>query len=95
MLAWWRTGMTAIAVALAVGRILPELAPDAHRWPFALLGVAFAVYGIALFAFGSRSRPSARSEFGSQGTTNDRLIAALAIGGLLLGVCTLVVVLLP
>jgi putative membrane protein len=27
-LAWWRTGLTALAVGLAIGRVLPELAAD-------------------------------------------------------------------
>jgi putative membrane protein len=51
-LAWGRTGLTAFAVALGVGRILPELNPDATEWPYVVLGIAFAVYGIALLAYG-------------------------------------------
>ena len=54
LLAWWRTGLTALAVALGVGRLLPELAPHETRWPFVAIGVAFAVYGIALFLYGTR-----------------------------------------
>src|SRR4029077_19976442 len=37
LLAWWRTGMAALAVALAVGRLLPVLAPNATRWPYVVL----------------------------------------------------------
>jgi putative membrane protein len=32
-LAWWRTGLTALAVALGVGRVVPELSKSAARWP--------------------------------------------------------------
>ncbi len=30
-LAWWRTGLTALAVALAIGRVVPELNGSAVR----------------------------------------------------------------
>ena len=33
-LAWWRTGLTALAVALGVGRVVPELNRSAVRWPY-------------------------------------------------------------
>jgi putative membrane protein len=56
-LAWWRTGLTAIAVGIGVGRILPALDSDADELPFVLLGCAFAVYGIALFAVGIARGP--------------------------------------
>jgi uncharacterized membrane protein YidH (DUF202 family) len=56
-LAWWRTGFTVLAVALAVGRVVPELADSEHKWPYATLGLAYAVYGIALIVYGTaRSR---------------------------------------
>jgi inner membrane protein YidH len=52
-LAWWRTGLTSLAVALAVGRIVPELA-GGDAWPYATLGAGYAVLGIVLIAYGSR-----------------------------------------
>ncbi|MGZ5314068.1 MAG: DUF202 domain-containing protein, partial [Solirubrobacterales bacterium] len=30
-LAWWRTGLTALAVAVGIGRVIPELDPSATR----------------------------------------------------------------
>lgn len=90
LLAWWRTGLTSIAVALGVGRLLPELAPHATRWPFAVLGVAFSLYGIALFVFGTRRmgvfgpRPGTGSE--------DRLLLVLMGVGAVLGMGTLIVI---
>jgi inner membrane protein YidH len=51
-LAWWRTGLTALAVALAVGRVLPELAADLEAWPYVALGAAFALYGVLLIWYG-------------------------------------------
>ena len=56
-LAWWRTGLTALAVALAVGRLVPEIGKGHTQWPYTVVGVAFALYGIALIAYGNvRSR---------------------------------------
>lgn len=55
-LAWWRTGLTALAVALGVGRVVPGLDENATRWPYELVGVFFALYGVAVIAYGSRRR---------------------------------------
>ena len=55
-LAWWRTGLTALAVALGVGRVVPGLDENATRWPYELAGVFFALYGVAVIAYGSRRR---------------------------------------
>ena len=52
-LAWWRTGLAALAVALAVGRVVPELADNSSQWPYTVIGVGFAVYGIALIGYGT------------------------------------------
>src|SRR6201997_2271135 len=49
-LAWWRTGMTALAVGLGAGKLVPELSHGA-AWPFELVGTAFGLVGIALMAY--------------------------------------------
>jgi inner membrane protein YidH len=53
MLAWWRTALAALAVALAVGRFLPEIAAVNHTWPYVALGLGFAAYAAGLFVFGA------------------------------------------
>lgn len=55
-LAWWRTGMTALAVALGVGRVVPELSGTAATWPYVIAGVGFALWGICAIAFGTAER---------------------------------------
>ena len=55
-LAWWRTGLTALAVALGVGRVVPGLDHDSAVWPYELVGVLFALYGVAVIAYGSSRR---------------------------------------
>jgi uncharacterized membrane protein YidH (DUF202 family) len=55
-LAWWRTGLAALAVAIGVGRVVPELSGSGARWPYALAGVGFALWGIAAIAYGTTNR---------------------------------------
>ena len=52
-LAWWRTGLAALAVSIGVGRLVPALDHSTVEWPYTLLGVAFAFYGIALIWYGN------------------------------------------
>lgn len=51
-LAWWRTGIGASAVAIGVGRIVPELTHGA-RWPFRVLGVAYGIIAVAVLVLGA------------------------------------------
>jgi putative membrane protein len=61
-LAWWRTALTSIAVAVGVGRVVPELSGTSTEWPYLAVGIGFAVYSLALFAYGSvRSRKVERA----------------------------------
>jgi putative membrane protein len=94
LLAWWRTGLTALAVALGVGRLLPEVAHDGTRWPFVVIGVAFALYGIALFLYGTR-RSGERDEslLGGPGGAPDPALTALTVAGVLLGIASAVLIL--
>jgi putative membrane protein len=55
-LAWWRTGLTALAVALGVGRVVPELSDHGTRWPYVIAGVGFALWGIFAIAYGTANR---------------------------------------
>jgi uncharacterized membrane protein YidH (DUF202 family) len=66
-LAWWRTGLAAIAVALGVGRVVPELDKSATRWPYVVAGVGFALWGILAIAYGSAHgrQPEGRSPRGA------------------------------
>lgn len=52
-LAWWRTGIAASALAIGIGRFLPE-ATHGARWPFRLLGIAYALLAVAILLVGAR-----------------------------------------
>jgi len=94
-LAWWRTGLTALAVALAVGRIIPELDRGLARWPYNLTGACFSFYGIAVIAYGSR-RHSVMERAMDEGRFPDAARfphAALVASGVVLGLLTVVLIL--
>ncbi len=94
-LAWWRTGLTALAVALAVGRVIPGLDHNAAQWPFAFVGVCFALYGIATIAYGSNRRAAVERALteGSFPEPPRYAHAALAVGGVVLGLLTVILIL--
>lgn len=95
-LAWWRTGLTALAVALGIGRVVPELNRSAVRWPYVVAGVGFALWGILAIAYGNR-RSSEVERVLAAGRFPDPpglARAALATGGVALGLLTAVLILL-
>jgi putative membrane protein len=92
-LAWWRTGLTAFAVSLGAGKLVPALT-DETRWPYVVVGVGFALLGVAFVAYGFRrqwlvERAVARGEYARP---DERLLAWLTGIGILLGLMLLVIV---
>jgi putative membrane protein len=94
-LAWWRSGLTALAVSFGAGRIVPELTGGA-TWPYALLGAGFGVLGLAfiLFAFTRQRRVEEALRTGGYAAFGERAALAFTVAGLLLGVGTILIVVL-
>jgi putative membrane protein len=92
-LAWWRTGLTTLAVAIGAGKIVPELT-GAARWPAALLGAAYALAGVAFVVLGQRRfvHVEAALDHGEFVTLSRRQSSLLAAAGAVLAVATLVFV---
>ncbi len=69
---------------------MPELQHSETQWPFVVVGVAFAIYGIAMIAYGSvRERYLAADlERGRHRLSESSLDVALAAFGVVLGVAT-------
>jgi putative membrane protein len=93
-LAWWRTGLTAFAVALGAGKLVPALT-DVRHWPYEVLGAGFALLGLIFIAYASArhreiERAVSRGEFVQP---DKRLMGALAVIGFALGALLLVLVL--
>ena len=94
-LAWWRTGLAALAVAVGIGRLAPELQESGATWPYVLVGIGFALYGIALFAQGTIR---GREEAGPPGEEKHPMgwrTAALAAAGPVLGLAVVALIALP
>jgi len=93
-LAWWRTGLTALAVCVGIGRLVPAHT-DLARWPYEVVGAGFGVLGVGFVWLGySRTRAIEdaldRGGFAPMGVA----IPAVLLGAsLLLGVATIALVL--
>ena len=92
-LAWLRSALTALAVAIGAGKIVPSVA-DVEQWPFELLGAGFAVLAVIFVVVGVRryvkvERSLDAGLFAPLGNTEAVLLASLAT---VLGVATLALV---
>ena len=94
-LAWWRTGLTAFAVSIGAGRLVPAVAGGPQTL-YSIVGVLFALIGILVILYGrKRGREvDASISAGSYQRADDRMLAVIAglaaVGGLLLIVLILV-----
>ncbi len=89
-LAWVRTGLTATAVALAVGKVVPELGNATTAWPYHALGAGYAVLGLLMVAYGfvRREEVDRAIERGGYRSPNAKVLAALALVATVLGVAS-------
>ncbi len=92
-LAWWRTGLTTLAVSLAAGKLVPELSSGA-AWPFEALGVAFALVGLAFIVYAYVRQKSVDEALARGGFApfDIRVGLAFAVVGALLAVATIVLI---
>lgn len=92
-LAWWRTGIGAAAVAVAVGRIVPETTHGA-RWPFRVLGIAYGVIAVAVLVVGAvrQQRTADALRRGSYSELSSPLVLWLTAAGVAISVGTVILV---
>lgn len=92
-LAWWRTGLAVSAVALAVGRLLPDVGPGAH-WPPRLLGVGYGLLALVVFVIGGvRQRQTAEVvRRGSFAPLSQTVVLVLTAFSIVLVVGTLAII---
>jgi len=93
-LAWWRTGLTSLAVCVGVGRLVPSVASGTH-WPYEALGVGYGLLGIGFIAAGYlRTRDIERAlDRGGFAPLADRITSTLTAAGVALGAATVIVLL--
>jgi putative membrane protein len=63
-LAWLRTGLGALGLALAVGRLIPALIHVSHV-EFGLLGAGYGVFGVLVLVLGAYRAHRTRAALGS------------------------------
>lgn len=92
-LAWWRTGLTALAVSVGTGRVVPALTKG-PQWPYTVAGAAFALLGLLLIVFSAvRHRQVERAlDRGEPVRPDHGLILAVTLAGAALAVFVLVLV---
>jgi putative membrane protein len=93
-LAWWRTGLTAIAVGVGIGRVVPELAGTTEIWPYVATGIGFAVYGVALIAYGTARARQLEIKLGGRNRidASDPALLALTVVGAILGLASVALI---
>jgi len=93
-LAWWRTGLTTLAVSVGTGKLIPAVSGGA-AWPYEALGVAFAVVGLAfmIFAFGRQRSVEQALARGEYAPFKLESAFAFALVGVLLAIGTIALVL--
>ena len=91
-LAWWRTGLGAAAVAVGVGRLVPDLTKGAV-WPLKLLGIGYGVLAIAILVLGGARAPRvSRTRRGAYHRLSSPLVTWLTVAGVALALVTLGVI---
>jgi putative membrane protein len=93
-LAWWRTGATLLGLAIAVGRIAPDLA-NGRAWPYEVVGACFGLVGLAFILVGYRRAKIVEDALsrGSFAPLDAQLTFWLSVAGFVLGAATIVLVL--
>lgn len=92
-LAWWRTGLTALASGVAIGRLVPSVTHQT-RWPYAVLGAGFALIGIATIVYGLVRERAVRDAVkrGQFAYPRDGVLVALTVVAAVLGLVLAILV---
>ncbi len=93
-LAWLRSGLTSIAVGIAVAKFIPDLTSTTSNWQYVALGVGFCLFGLILFVIGLLRLRRVGDELGhGRFAPLETLIATIvSVLGVVLALATLLVV---
>jgi putative membrane protein len=92
-LAWWRTGLTSIAVCIGLGRIVPGVT-NVTKWPYELVGAGYGILGVGFMILAHvRVRAvEAAVDRGEFERFDSRWAAGQLVAGTVLGVGAIVLV---
>jgi putative membrane protein len=92
-LAWWRTGLTALAVCVALGKVVPGVS-DVTSWPYQVVGAAYGLVGLGFMLVAHiRVRMVERAvDRGDFARLDERLSLAMLVVGIALGAATIALV---
>jgi inner membrane protein YidH len=91
-LAWWRTGLTAFAVSIGSGKLVPALSSGTN-WPYTAIGIGFAILGVVCSAYGLRRHREVEHaiDHGEFEPPDDRMVLLLSAIGVALGLLLVIV----
>jgi putative membrane protein len=92
-LAWWRTGLTSIAVCVGLGRIVPGVT-NVTEWPYEVVGAGFGIFGVAFMVLAHiRMRVVEQAvDRGEFARLDARWTLVLLVAGATLGIASVVLV---
>ena len=90
-LAWWRTGLTSLAVGIGAGSIAPKIV-GGERWAYVGVGIGFTVVGVSLLGYGLRRQVVVDRALATGGFAppDSRVLVALTAAGIVLAALTIV-----
>ena len=85
-LAWWRTALATVALAVAVGRLLPEVIGARSTWPYVVVGGAWGLLAVAIAVYAPVRQWHLRRaiENGGYAHPHSAALVALGAGGVIL-----------
>jgi inner membrane protein YidH len=91
-LAWWRTALTAFAVSIGSGKLVPELV-SGTTWPYTAIGIGFAAVGVfcAAYAYRRHHEVDQALSRGDYAAADDRVILLLSAVSAVLGLLLMIV----
>jgi putative membrane protein len=94
-LAWWRTGIAALAAGLASARLVPQLSDSPHHWPYVTLGAVLAALGTICLGYAQWRRVTVdRAVAAGRDASPARFVPTfLAAAGVLAGLGLIVLIL--
>ena len=89
-----RQALATVAVALAIGRVLPEVLPAGTTWPYVVVGTGWGVLAVAIAAYAPIRQRTLRRAIAEGGYAypHTAMLSALSVGGVVLTIASVVLI---